>query len=248
MWPIFPFEDWTLETRDPETDRIARRFSEVNSFRVSILTDKPWGAEIFGSATRTPIVGSRTGRGEDLPAILASYYYHYKPLPNGFSEFEGKAAHTIEHLGSIGTAINESLLQSVSARPGRPEVISVFPAWPRSWDAAYRLAARGGFLVSSEIQKGKVELIEIQSRRGETCRLRNPWGKPCIVNELDGPSQVLEGEILRFDTVAGSRYRVFPQGMPQPAARPVQARPTGKPWSYSATLPGGKSVTGTVGQ
>jgi alpha-L-fucosidase 2 len=247
MWPIFPFEDWTLETRDPETGRIAHKFAEVNSFRVSMLTDEPWGAAIFGSATHTPIVGSRTGRGEDLSAILASYYFHYNTLPNGFSEFEGQTAQSIEQLGSISTATNEALLQSVSARPGQPEVISVFTAWPQSWDAAYRLAARGGFLVSSAIQKGKVEFVELQSRRGETCRLRNPWGEACVVTQVDGPSQVLEGELLRFDTVAGKRYRVFQQGTPPPAAWLVQAQPTGRPWSYATTLPGGKQVTATVG-
>ena len=248
MWPIFPFEDWTLETRDPETDRIARKFAEVNSFRVSMLTDKPWGAAIFGSATRTPIVGSRTGRGEDLPAILASYYFHYKPLPNGFSEFEGKTAHSIEHLGSISTAMNEGLLQSVSARPGQPEVISVFPAWPQSWDAAYRLLARGGFLVSGAIQKGKVEFIEIQSRRGETCRLRNPWGTRCVVREADGAARQLDGEILRFETQPGKRYRVLPEDKPPPAPRRIAPRPVTGPYSFTFTLPDGRTVAGIIGR
>lgn len=247
MWPIFPFEDWTLESPVPETGRIARKFAEGNSFRVSMLTDKPWGTAIFGSATRTPIVGSRTGRGEDLPAILASYYYHYKPLCNGFSEFEGAKAHSIEHLGSISMTLNEALLQSVSPRPGEPEIIRVFPAWPRSWDATYRLLARGGFLVSSAVRKGNVEFVEIQSRRGEPCQLRNPWDGPCVVSQVDGASQMLEGEILRFQTVAGKRYRVVPQGDPPTVPRRNNAPPTGRPWSYATTLPGGKQVNGMVG-
>ena len=182
MWPIFPFEDWTLETHDPRTDAIARKFAAENSTRVSLLTGEPWGDAIYGSATRTPIVGSRTGRGDDLPLILASYYHHMSrgvaqgtPLPNGLSLFEGPTAQSIEHLGSISMALNEALLQSVAPRPGEPEVIAVFPAWPKAWDACFRLLARGGFLVSSAIRNGAVAFVDVESRRGERCRLRNPW-------------------------------------------------------------------------
>ena len=147
-----------------------------------------------------------------MPAVLERYYAAFAPLPNGMSLFEGQTAPSIEHLGLLTATLHEVLLQSVSPRPGEPEVIRVFPAWPLEWDASFRLLARGGFLVSSEIRKGKVGSVEIESRLGEECRLRNPWGGACAVSEVAGPDRMLAGELLQFDTTAGKRYRVFPRG------------------------------------
>jgi hypothetical protein len=103
------------------------------------------------------------------------------------------------------------LVQNVPPRPGEPEVIHVFPACPKHWQASFRLLARGGFLVSSAAREGEVLLVEIGSRRGETCRLRNPWGRPCDVTERDGEAQFLSGDVLQFDTKPGNVYRVVPQ-------------------------------------
>lgn len=65
-------------------------------------------------------------------AILQSYLAAFAPLENGFSLFEqvtpGYQAHSIEHLGLLTMILQEALLQSVSPRPGEPEVIRVFPA------------------------------------------------------------------------------------------------------------------------
>ena len=93
---------------------------------------------------------------------------------------------------------------------GEPEVIRVFPAWPPEWDASFRLLARGGFLISSEIKEGKVVSVEIESRLGEDCRLRNPWGVECLLAEVGGPSHKLSGEILHFPTQTAKRYRLSP--------------------------------------
>ena len=253
MWPIFPFEDWTLETHDPRTDAIARKFAAENSMRVSLLTGEPWGDAIYGSATRTPIVGSRTGRGDDLPLILASYYHHMSrgasqgtPLPNGLSLFEGPTAQSIEHLGSISMALNEALLQSVSPRPGEPEVIAVFPAWPKAWDACFRLLARGGFLVSSAIRNGGVAFVDVESRRGERCRLRNPWGLPVAVTGDTG-SDLMDGDVISFATRAGGRYRLLPHGWEQPAAELVSAAPQSAAPKYSVVLPDGTVAQGAFG-
>ena len=65
--------------------------------------------------------------------------------------------------------------------------------------------------MSSAAREGEVLLVEFESRRGETCRLRNPWGWPCDITERDGEAQVLTGEILQFDTKPGNGYRVLPQ-------------------------------------
>ena len=97
----------------------------------------------------------------------------------------------------------------LNARPGGPEIISVFPAWPKKWDASFQLLARGGFLVTAATRSGQTEFVEIQSRRGETCRLRNPWDGPCQVTEIGGSAKEQSGEILRFDTRPGKVYRVL---------------------------------------
>ena len=167
------------------------------------------GAKL-STAIRTPIAVVRAGRGEDLPAVLASYYAAFSPLPNGMSLFEGPTAPSIEHLGLLTTTLQDALVQSVSPRPGEPEVIRLFPAWPRQWQASFRLLVRGGFLVSAAAREGEVELVKIHSRRGERCRLRNPWGRSCDVIGPDGGVQVLSGDILRFNTRPEEAYRVVP--------------------------------------
>ena len=229
MWPIFPFEDWTLETKDPKTDYIAQKFGQLNPARRGFMNVDYY----FNSACRTPIAGSRLGRGDDLPAMLAGYYRGYKPIQNGMSFFEGATAQSIEILGSVNMTLQEGLLQSLSPRPGQQEVISVFPAWPKEWNASYRLLARGGFLVTSAIKDGKTEFIEIESRLGESCRVRNPWGKPCVLTGANGSETELTGEIVTFDTKAGEFYQIRPKGSTRPANLSITPKQQKEPLSYS---------------
>lgn len=205
LTPVFPFEDWTLETRDALTDRIVQRLLDLAPRHKSVLN----GAGT-NTAIRSPIAAARAGRREELPRILERYAAAFSPLPNGMSLFEGPTAASVEHLGLLTTTLQEALLQSVSPRPGDPEVIRVFPAWPTNWNASFRLLARGGFLVSSKIETGAVHFVEIESRLGEECRLRNPWDRSCIVQEIGGPSQVLENDMLCFPTKRGAMYRISP--------------------------------------
>jgi hypothetical protein len=107
--------------------------------------------------------------------------------------------------------LQEALLQSVSPRPGEPEVISVFPAWPKGWDAEFRLLARGGFLVTAAIRGGRIQAVEIESRRGEECRIRNPWPGPCRVETPGGKPvayTVADDGLLAFPTERGGGYRI----------------------------------------
>ena len=205
--PIFPFEDWTLETRDPAAAAVARRTMECAPRHRRALEGEP-----LNTAIRSPIAAIRAGRGAELPAILERYRAAFAPLPNGFSLFEQVRqgqAHSIEHLGLLTMTLQEALLQSVAPRPGEPEVISVFPAWPKAWDAEFRLLARGGFVVTAAIRGGEIQAVEIESRRGGTCRLRNPWGGPCAVREeKHAGDRRVAGETLVLETEAGARYRV----------------------------------------
>lgn len=210
LTPIFPFEDWTLETRNPGMDAVALRTLQVASRHRAVLA----GATL-PTAIRSPIAAIRAGAGEELPAILEHYRAAFDTLPNGFSLFEGPTAHSIEHLGLLTMTLQEALLQSVSPQPGRPEVINVFPAWPKTWDASFRLLARGGFLVSATVRSGQIGPIEIESRLGEECRLRNPWPNPCRVETSNGrccKNVRVTDEVVRFPTHLGGRYRLLPDG------------------------------------
>jgi hypothetical protein len=205
LTPVFPFEDWTLETRDAAASGIVQRLIDLAPRHKSVLA----GAAL-NTAIRNPIAVARAGRGQEMPAVLNRYYAAFAPLPNGMSLFEGPTAPSIEHLGLLVAALDEALLQSVAARPGEPEVLRVFPAWPSTWDASFRLLARGGFLVSSQLRQGSVEYVEVESRLGEECRLRNPWGQACRVTDESGHEQIMDGDLLRFQTAAGSHYQLRP--------------------------------------
>ena len=249
LFGIFPFEIWTLESSEPETERIIRTLAELNSLRADLVAGKMWG---LGSVGHTPIMGSRLGRGEELPAMLAAYYASFNqgdgPLPNGFSLFEGITDPSIEPLGCISMALNEALVQSVSAQPGEPEVIRIFPAWPEAWDASFSLLIRGGFLVSSSMRAGRIEFVEIESRSGEPCRMRNPWvGDPCQMQQLAGQLIQLTGEVLHFETKPGERFLIWPEGEPVPSSRQISAEPSTDPVFYSFPLPGG-TARGVLGK
>jgi hypothetical protein len=201
LMPVFPFEDYTLETNDNAMAGIAQRTFDVLPHRQSLRNGR--SIPIW---SRFPILAARVGRGEELPALLRQHYLRQGPLENDLSLTEGEQAHSAEHLAGIATALQEGLLQSLSPRPGQPEILHLFPAWPRAWDAEFRLLARGGFLVTSAIKEGQVPFVEIESRLGESCQLRNPWGGPCVLRQPDGSERVIRGEILCFETVPGGRY------------------------------------------
>ena len=116
--PVFPFEDWTLETRQPATDAIVQKLLDLAPRMRSILR-----GDACNTAIRTPIAAVRAGRGHELPAILASYYAAFGALENGWSLFEGHGdienqAHSIEPLGCISFLLQEGVLQAVSPPAG----------------------------------------------------------------------------------------------------------------------------------
>lgn len=203
VFTIFPFEDWTMETHCPVTDAIVHKILPLLPRHLEVLEGKG-----LNTIIRVPIAMARAGKADILPSSLVSLYEAMKPLPNGLSLFEGYQAMSAEHLGCIATTIQDALLQGLSPRPGEPEVISVFPAWPEQWKASFRLLARGGFMVTSTTRTGKVQFLEIESRLGEVCRLRNPWPKSCVVTDSAGAVKRLEGDIIEFETTEGQHYQL----------------------------------------
>ncbi len=108
-------------------------------------------------------------------------------MPNRMSLREGIQATDAEALGRASEALHLALLQST------PE-IHLFPAWPKDWDAEFLLLARGNFVVRAAMKAGRVTKVEIESKSGAECRLRNPWGDGEVVQSAKA-SRKLSAEI-----------------------------------------------------
>lgn len=245
-FPIHPFEIWSLETRDPEVDTIAQNTIDRCPNHAKVMGGLEW----CPSLVRTPMACARTGRGEELPAILAAHYGAYTPqLANGLNLFEnGIQPQGLEPSGMVATTLQEALVQTAAAAPGELEVILLFAAWPQAWDASFRLLVRGGFLITSSMQNGAVEFIEIESRHGEICRLRNPWDVACKISNVDDALLKVDGDLLTFPTRAGSHYTILPRGKSAVPERHIAPKPASEPVSYSFLLPSGVTVTGRLGR
>jgi Glycosyl hydrolase family 95 catalytic domain/Glycoside hydrolase family 95, C-terminal domain len=134
-------------------------------------------------------------------------------LANRMTLREGPQALDAQRLGRAAEALHLALLQSAPPSPGADPVIRVFPAWPKEWDASYALLARGAFLVTSSIQRGRIGFVELESQAGAECRLRNPWGEREVTLYRDGKkSESLKGSLLRFSTRKGERVVVVASG------------------------------------
>lgn len=143
-------------------------------------------------------------RGSGPPAVLE----------NRMTLREGPGAIGVERLGRMAEALHASLLQSNPARPGGEPVLHVFPAWPKDWDVQYTLSARGGFLVTSSWRHEKVEFVELHSRAGRECRLRNPWGTSKVALYRNGQrAESKEGSLLSFATAKQEILIVVPDGV-----------------------------------
>lgn len=133
---------------------------------------------------------------------------------------EGPQTTSIQRLGRAADALHTALCQDLPGAPGKPPVISVFAAWPKEWDAEYRLLCRGGFLVTSTMRNGRIEFVEIQPQVGGECRLRNPWGEDPVTLYRGGEkSDEMNGALLRFATRRSEDIIVVPKGTIPPTRK-----------------------------
>lgn len=119
----------------------------------------------------------------------------------------------LEPQSIYGAAVNEMLLQSNEGK------IRVFPAVPDNWATAFTLLARGAFVVSSEIVKdGTIPGVYIESRKGNVCRVVNPWpGSEVSVISLNERGKKIryktdEKNGFEFKTLQGHNYLIVPKG------------------------------------
>lgn len=128
----------------------------------------------------------------------------------------------LETQSIYGATVNEMLLQSNEGK------IRVFPAVPQKWPAAFRLRARGAFMVSSEkLEDGTITGILVESEKGTTCRLVNPWpGKKIVIWNTTGKIRKLanyksENELITFNTLSGQHYLIVLAGSEPEAIQSV---------------------------
>ena len=120
----------------------------------------------------------------------------------------------LEPLSIYGAAINEMLMQSNENK------IRVFPAIPNNWPAAFKLLARGSFLVSAELKTdGSIPAVFIESKKGNKCFLVNPWpGSKVSVIDFETKDRKVFYETytdgtIGFKTESNHSYLVTQDGM-----------------------------------
>ncbi len=107
-------------------------------------------------------------------------------------------------------AVSEMLLQSHRG------YLRFFPVWPRDQPARFgTLRAKNAFLVSAELNEGKVENVEVVSEKGRDCTFLNPWPEfhPRVYEvESGNPVQTVavEGDRFTFCTHPGGHYLLKP--------------------------------------
>jgi hypothetical protein len=180
--------------------------------------------------SRTPVVAANLGLADDVRYLVPAQIRSVKEdncdypgsgesgagvLRNRLMLREGPGAIECERLGLASHALQNALLLSVPPSPGKPPVNYMFPAWPKEWDAQFKLAARDAFAISASMEKGRIGFVEIQSNKGGPCRVQNPWpGSEITLYRNGKPTETLSGELLSFSTVSGEMLVITPIGKP----------------------------------
>ncbi len=207
----------------------------------------------------TPVIAARMGMGDDALRLLKDGIGEMQYFPSGLmfncrgypsklydldlkvNLIGGPGRPTIkwrdffqcgmETTSICATAMTEMMLQSNEGK------IRVFPALPAEWkdkELAFKLLARGGFLVAAERRKGEVVQVGVKSLHGGTCRVQNPFAeKPAEVLAQDSGAKVETTRdaagVLSFATRAGREYILRPAGAKPEAPETFASEPNKAP-------------------
>lgn len=208
------FDVLNLETRDQKKDKgqwkiALNTFYATPGYANQYLDSIP---DLNGSS-RFLEDAAKLGLADELKVMFYTQYKMFQNTPNLLHD-QGDY-YSAEGYGTFSMALQQALNQSLSPLPGEDPVIRVFPAWPREWDAKYKLLAKGGFLVSSSMTSGAIDYVEIDSQLGGECRIRNPWDEKVDVYRNGIKSETLRGKensLLAFDTEVGEHILLVPKG------------------------------------
>jgi hypothetical protein len=188
----------------------------------------------LGILSREPVIAANLGMAELMRTAIPGQM-HSNPETNAPSRDgrrsllrnrmlfgEGPGAIEFEHLGNASHALQNALLQSVPPAIEKEPINTVFPAWPKGWDAHFTLAARGAFLISASRQNDELEFVEILSQKGGQCILQNPWpDTEATVYRNGKAAESVTGKLLSLSTTAAERLTLAPKGK-VPAAKTLQ--------------------------
>jgi hypothetical protein len=173
--------------------------------------NRPFGAFVYGGPGAIPAnepdaqLKSRflgfnaLGSFIDVPGIGGAQIFR-----NRLRLREGPGAIDAEHLGGLTAGIHSTLLDSTRDESGQPQIEVFTNVWPRSWDCAFELLARGGFLVTTSLKKGQIEFVCIDSQLGGKCRIKSPWPRTETTFYRNGKkAESAGGDVLTFDTAKG---------------------------------------------
>jgi hypothetical protein len=212
--PMWFFDLCNAESHNPDMLRLANATFDGYFHRgltretpVSVLSKLPIAAATLGRADAVRFLVPNQIRA--LAPERSTAYKKGGVLANRMTLREGPQALDAERLGRAAEALHLALLQSGPPAPGEDPVLRVFPAWPKEWNAQFTLLARGGFLVTSSIENGTIQFIELLSNAGAACKLRNPWLDRNVQLVRNGsPAETLRGPVLGFQTQTGERIRM----------------------------------------
>jgi glycosyl hydrolase family 95 len=160
--------------------------------------------------SKLPIAAATLGRADAIRHLITNQIRAIRPerstayrnggvLLNRMTLREGPQALDAQRLGRAAEALHVALLQSAPPEPGAEPVIRLFAAWPKDWNASFRLLARGGFLVDSSFVNGAISSVQLHSKAAAECRVANPWPGSRVTLRRDGKkAESLAGETLRF--------------------------------------------------
>ncbi|SPE41719.1 conserved exported hypothetical protein [Candidatus Sulfopaludibacter sp. SbA3] len=211
--PMWFFDLCNVESRDLATLEVAQASFQA-AFRSGIGPQTP-----VSVLSKLAIAAASLGRADAVRHLIpnqmrvlvperSTAYKNGGVLANRMTLREGPQALDAQRLGRAAEALHLALLQSNPPAPGEDPILHLFPAWPREWNARYSLLARGAFQVNASMQKGRVELVEIVSRAGGDCKLRNPFAGEVTLYRNGVKAENLRGNLLHFATRKGERVRV----------------------------------------
>lgn len=152
----------------------------------------------------------------------------------------------MEPISNYATTMNEMLLQSNEGK------IRVFPAIPSAWRSkplAFKLLARGAFVVSAEKdESNSTGSIMVRSLKGNICHVQTPWPEQkIIISEITGNKRTpvpyeLKNGVITFNTQTDSYYLISQGGnVPSEKSNTYSGKPNQKPKKLGKRILGKKS-------
>ena len=231
MHMIFPLAARAASVLGVDAD-LRARWQEIESHLVAgpararcgtgseIADDRPYGAFVYNGPGAIEPLGpepelkrrflgfTRLGSFIDADGIGGAQIFR-----NHLRLREGPGAIDAEHIAGLASGIHSTLLNSHPESPGDDKAVDMFSAWPKDWEAAFTLAARGGFVISAAQLAGQVPLVEIVSTRGGPLRLTQPWGNRGVTVYRSGrKAEDLQGTVVSIPTSPGETVVLVPRG------------------------------------